>query len=466
MPNDAKREAFLSKLERDYCSKFPASKLQSLRAAAPLLDGQSHPGRFSGLFPACVVSASGGAIETVERESLIDLWQGHFTNILGHNSSVAINSLREAQNRLLALQLGAFCDWEVELAELICTRMETEKVRFTTSGTLATMYSVMMGLAYSGRNVVVKAAGGWHGAHPWGLKGVRFLGGVDTSEVESAGLFPEVDAYIATVPFNDVERLRDYFRSYGNKVGVFLLELVLGNAGMVVATPEFVKEARELTEHYGTVLILDEVVTGFRMRAGGMSSFYNIRPDMVTLAKVVSGGMPLACFAGRADIFQSASTSTRRRVWADGGTFSAHPASLAVSLNVVRYLIEHEEEIYTAILRNAHTLRRAISLILEKEGVPAHITGEGVQGVPDFPIATVRYLKNPRLYDSNKALSHWDDSTVDIDLRDRISRMGLMLYGVYSWQGLGVVVSAHSDEQLSAVKMAYEQFASDIKILL
>lgn len=458
-----KRSAFSAELERLYCARFPQSQVKHNQARVRLLDGQSHPGRFSGLFPPCVQSASGGELITVEGETLLDLWQGHFTNILGHNSAVALSALEAAMDRPLALQLGAFCESEAELAELICLRMGTDKIRFTTSGTLATMYSIMLGLAHTNRSIVVKAAGGWHGSHPWALKGVRFPNGIQVAEVESAGLFPEIDAHVMTVPFNDPQALRDCFVTYGDRIGVLILELVLGNAGMVMATPEFVSEARELTHKYGTVLVFDEIVTGFRMCAGGLANFYKVSPDIVTLAKIASGGMPLACFAGRSDIFQSASTSASKRVWADGGTFSAHPASLAVALAVLRHLVEHEKEIYPAVLTHAQKLRRAVSQILQRKNIAAHVTGEGTGGIPDFPIGTVRFLKNPRVYDSAKALSHWDDSVVDIDLRDRLSRMALMLYGIHTWQGLGVIVSAHTDQHLAAVEQAYEQFSSDIK---
>lgn len=460
---DKKRLAYISELERQYSSRFSESDVQQKKAAIPLLDGQSHPGRFSGLFPPCVQSAAGGLLRTVEGEDLIDLWQGHFTNILGHNSVVALNALEAAIHRPLALQLGAFCEWEAELAQLICLRMGTDKIRFTTSGALATMYSIMLGLAYTRRSTVVKAEGGWHGSQPWALKGVRFPNGIDRSEIESAGIFPEIEAHVTTIPFNDSEALRDCFHREGDRIGVLILELVLGNAGMVMATSEFVKEARELTRKYGAVLVFDEIVTGFRMNAGGMSNFYHVSPDIVTLGKIVSGGMPLACFAGRAEIFQCAALSAKRRVWADGGTFSAHPASLAVALAVLNYLVEHEQEVYPTILNNARKVRRRISEILVSKNIEAHVTGEGTATIPDFPIGTVRFLKNPSLYDSTKALSHWDESVVDVDLRDRISRMALMLYGVHSWQGLGVVVSAHTAENLRVIEDAYERFASDIK---
>jgi glutamate-1-semialdehyde 2,1-aminomutase len=175
--------------------------------------------------------------------------------------------------------------------------------------------------------------------------------------------------------------------------------------------------------------------------------------------------MPLACFAGGSKVFQHASTSYARRVWADGGTFSAHPASLIVAHSVIKYLIENEKEIYPALIDKARNLRAALNRIFNQKQIPVHITGDGPQGLPDFPIGTIRFLKDPFSYNRNNVLSHWDESVVDIDLRDRLSRMGLMLQGVHSWQGFGVIVYAHNSDDLAVIEEAYEQFASTIQDL-
>ncbi|MEI6498441.1 MAG: aminotransferase class III-fold pyridoxal phosphate-dependent enzyme, partial [bacterium] len=339
-----------------------------------------------------------------------------------------------------------------------------EQFVFTTSGTLATMYSIMLGLAYTKRYKVLKIAGGWHGAHPWSLKGVKFPNGLERVIMESAGISNTLAADTIVVPFNNCEALEQCFKKHGNELGVFILELVLGNSGMVVADKAFIKKSRELATKYGVILAVDEMVTGFRVRPGGMYKLYDIEPDIVMFGKAISGGMPFACIAGRKEVLSCASTSQPARVWADSGTFTSHPATLVAVKTMVEYLTDNADKIYQKILGNMNLVREELKDLFQKNNIAVHITGESHdEGIPNFPIGTIRYIKNKKSYDYKNALKHWDPEAVDIPLRDKISKMSLMTKGFYTWQGLGVMTNAHTDSQIKNFLQAYKEFVQEIK---
>ena len=263
---------------------------------------------------------------------------------------------------------------------------------------------------------------------------------------------------------NDTDALKTCFEKHGNKIGVFIIELVLGNSGMVMATKEFIQEARILTEKYGVVLVIDEMVTGFRVCASGLFKLYDIKPDLVTLGKIITGGMPFACIADKKEILAEASALKKPRVWADGGTFSCHPASLTTAITMISYLVEHEQEIYPSIINNMNTLRNRCKKIMDENNIDVDITGKSNDdSLPNFPIGTIRFIQDRSKYDPSKAIHHWNSDALDIDLRDRVSRIALMLEGVYTWQGLGVVTHSHTKADIDKLVSAYQRFAINLK---
>jgi len=395
--------------------------------------------------------------------------EGHFSNLLGHNPSFLIEILKDRFDKGIGLQLGIFTELEEELASLMLPLTNMDSILFTTSGALGTMYSTWLGLSYTGRKKVLKISGGWQGIQPYALKGVRFLNGIDKIETECAGISDVFDSEILNVPFNDTEKLEDCFQKHGEQIGVFILELVLGNSGMIVADKEFIQKARELTTKYGVVLIADEIVTGFRVNAGGLYTFFGIEPDIAVFGKAISGGMPFVCFAGKKGIFSHASTSMNPRVWADGGTFTAHPATLITSIEMIKFLSENEDKVYPKILKNMNFLRENLTKIFKDTKIPVDITGTSQNDdIPNFPIGTVRFLLDAESYDKKNSLYplyHWDATKVDIQFRDQISKIALMLKGLYTWQGLGVVTFEHSEDDINKFIAAYSEFASEIQDL-
>jgi len=466
---DKKKKAYIANLENEYRKSFKKSFQVYEKGKDYFPNGVPQSGRFFKPFPPYIASARGTTLTTVDGYELIDFWQGHFSNILGHNPPLIVETLKDRFDKGIGLQLGIFTELEEELASLILSLTNMDSVLFTTSGALGTMYSTWLGLSYTGRKKVLKVSGGWQGIQPYALKGVRFLNGIDKIEIECAGISDAFDSEILNVPFNDTEKLEDCFQKHGEEIGVFILELVLGNSGMIVADKEFIKKARELTTKYGSVLIVDEIVTGFRVNAGGLYKFFEIEPDIGVFGKAMSGGMPLVCFAGKKEIFSHASTSMNPRVWADGGTFTAHPATLIASIEMVKFLSEQEDKVYPKILKHMNFLRENVKKIFKDNKIPVDITGTSQNdGIPNFPIGTVRFLLDTESYDkrnSSYPLYHWDATKVDIQFRDQISKIALMLKGLYTWQGLGVMTFEHSEDDIDKALTAYRGFASDIKDL-
>lgn len=467
--NSKKRNAYITDLESKYENSFKKSLQTYNKGKDYFPNGVPQSGRFLKPFPPYIIQARGTTVTTIDGYDLVDYWQGHFSNLLGHNPPLLIDALKESFDKGIGLQLGMFTEFEEEFASLMLRLINMDSILFSTSGALSTMYSTWLGLSYTGRNKVLKVSGGWQGIQPWALKGVRFLNGIEKVEIECAGISDIFDSEVLSIPFNDTEKLVDCFQKHGEDIGVFILELVLGNSGMIVADKEFVQKARELTTKYGAILIVDEIVTGFRVNAGGLYKYFGIEPDIVVFGKAISGGMPFVCFAGKKEVFLHASTSMNPRVWADGGTFTAHPATLIAAIKMVTFLSEHKDKIYPQILKNMTYLRQNVKKIFEDNNIPVDVTGTSQNDdIPHFPIGTVRFLLDAESYDKKDSLYplyHWDATKVDIQFRDHISKIALMLKGLYTWQGLGVMTFKHSEDDIKKALIAYSEFASEIKDL-
>lgn len=458
------RARYVKDLVARYQERFPASQAAFERGRAYFPNGICQPARMLEPFPPFIEAAQGAKLRTVEGVELLDYWQGHFCSILGHNPPLVLDALRAGADDGLLLQIGVPTVLEEEVAALLLATTDLDQVIFSTSGALATMHSILLALAYTRRSKVLKVNGGWHGAHPWGMKGVRFPHGVEIVSVEGAGISKSLGADVVTIPFNDCEALHDCFANHGSTIGACILELVLGNSGMVMATTEFVQEMRELSARYGALLIVDELVTGFRVRNGGFYEMFDLHPDIITFGKAISGGMPFACMVGRREIFAEASTKRFPRVWADSGTFTAHPASLLAARAMLQILVSAGDEIFPRVINRMDRLRERITAAFRQRDIPVHITGNrSADHLPNFPIGTLQFPRDPERYDTRRAIAHWDATAVDIDLRERITKIALLLNGVHCWQGLGVMTDAHTEANVENTACAYERYADEVQ---
>jgi glutamate-1-semialdehyde 2,1-aminomutase len=461
--------ALLDKLAEEYARYSPKSAALNERALQVMVDGGSHNLRLIQPFPPRLVSAQGGWVKDEDGHAILDFWQGHHANILGHNPDVITSVLARAFESGYGLQTGMTERVQIEAAEILCRQTGAERVRFTTSGATATMYSILLARAFTGRELVMKVGGGWHGAQPWALKGVHYGTEAEPWRVESLGLPAGLTQQVLVTRYNDPEMLRDHFRQHGDRLACFIVEPFMGAGGFIFATPEYLRTARELTTQYGVVLIFDEVISGFRFRAGNLGALYGIQPDLATFAKIIGGGMPVAAVAGRAEIMKLCGREGGYKVRAPGGTYSGHPAAMLAGKTLMTYLVEHEQEIYPRIARLGEEARRIAGKAFAEEGIymrctgyPAKVAGSGDAvlcgssvAVPQFPYDEGCELIRPE--DVN------DPALCDVVLRDKVLQLALLLENVHVVHGGGSVSAAHTEADIAFFGEACRRVVRRIK---
>jgi glutamate-1-semialdehyde 2,1-aminomutase len=449
-------------LSSAYTERHPRSAALDRRARAVMVDGGVHSVRLTRPFPPRVTDARGAYMTDADGHRLLDFWQGHFANLLGHAPAVVTEVLADTFAAGRGLQLGTPDEQTIETAELLCARVHAEKLRFTTSGTLATMYAVMLARAFTGRPLVLKVAGGWHGAQPWGLKGVYFHPGAEPWTLDSEGLPAHIASEVAVTRFNDPEDLVEQFRRSGNKIACLMVEPLAGAGNFMLASPEYLAVARELTERYGALLVLDEVISAFRFCAGDLGALYGIRPDLLTVGKIIGGGMPVAAVAGRADVLGLCGRECGYRVGFSGGTYSAHPASLLAAGTMVSYLVEHEAEIYPRLATLGDKLRRAIEGSFAAEGVVVRCSGVPNEAVTGSSLAAVHFPHDPDLVIDGPHLAR-DPALCDIVLKDAVLQLALLLEDVYTLYGSCALSTAHTDADVERLGAACRAAARKIR---
>jgi glutamate-1-semialdehyde 2,1-aminomutase len=457
-------QQLLAGLAEDYRRRCPVSARLQQEARRRLVDGGSHTLRLIPPFPPRIASARGAYVHDEDGHRILDFWQGHHANILGHNPPAVSSALEEAFQRGWGLQTG-FCDRvQTEVAELLCSRTGAEKVRFTTGGTLATMYAVQLAAAFTGREQVLKVAGGWHGAQPWCLKGVRYHAEPPRGygATDSAGLPQSLAQQVLVTRFNDPEDLGLCFARHGDDLAAFIVEPFIGAGGFLPASSDYLRTARELTEKHGVVLILDEVISGFRFCAGSAAGLYGISPDLSTFGKIVGGGMPMSAVAGRADILALAAAGGR--VSFSGGTYAAHPATMLAARTMLSALIAEEEEIYPRLSRLGDLMRRTVESAFWDEGLWACCPGLPGERHP-LPPGSLSMLVFPRREGHRPATPEeiHDPAVCDLLLGNRIVQLALLLENVHVVHGLGSVSTAHTEEDIRHLGAACRRAARKIR---
>ena len=457
----------LAELAEAYTQHSPKSAALNEKAKKYLLDGGSHALRLMQPFPPRIVAAQGAWLKDEDGHDILDFWQGHLANILGHNPEVVTSALASAFEAGFGLQTGFTDRLQVETAEILCQQTGAEQVRFTTSGALATMYAILLARAFTERDLVMKVGGGWHGAQPWGLKGISFYAdnGHGFDRVETYGLPPALTDEVVITRFNDPDMLRDHFRQYGDQLACFIVEPFIGSGGLMPASREYLQSARELTHQYGAVLILDEVIAGFRFHAGNAGALYGVRADLATFGKVIGGGMPVSAVAGRADILGLVGREGGSKVKFSGGTYSAHPASLLAAKTMVSYLVAHEEEIYPRLAELGEKTRRAMETAFVQEGIYARCTGYGNEVLTGSSMAILRFP-----YDHDARLERPEDVfnpvVCDVVLGEKALQLALLLEDVHVVPGHGAVSTAHTEADIDFLGKACRRVARRFKAYL
>ncbi|MBN1223347.1 MAG: aminotransferase class III-fold pyridoxal phosphate-dependent enzyme [Candidatus Aminicenantes bacterium] len=457
------KESLLEDLIINYRTTHPKSEEFFRKASQFEIRGGSHNLRLFAPFPFYDVSAGGSKVTDIDGNTYVDFWQGHFGNIMGHNPPVVINALLDYIQKGQGLSTGFPGTFQKELAELICTRLQTDKIRFTTSGTLASMYAVMISRAYTQRNLLFKVGGGWHGAQPYTLKGISVYDG-GLNQIESAGLPAGIDSTIIMTGFNDMEGLEENFRKYGEQSACLIVEPFIGAGGFIFGTPEYLSRARELCDKYGVVLIFDEVVSGFRFHAGAVQTLYGIKPDMTVLGKAIGGGMPVSALAGKDEFMALCrpDAEENKRVKFEGGTFCAHPASMLAGVTFIRHLIENENELYPRIGKLGAKVRREIEAIFNSHGFHVRCSGDGGDIAKNSSVVGVHFL-DPRIDSVSTPEIVWNPEMSDFMMREKIFKLAMLEEGFNIFHGYGGISAAHTDEEIQSSIDAVERIAEKWK---
>ena len=313
--------------------------------------------------PPFIERASGAYLWDADNNRYIDYFGSWGPMILGHAWPEAVEAIQRAAAN--SASFGASTAAEANLAELVTHCYPSiEKLRFVSSGTEATMSAIRLARAFTNRNYIIKFEGCYHG-HADGLL-VKAGSGVATFGIPgSAGVPEEIAHFTLALPYNDIAAVREAFAARRGNIAAIILEPVAGNMGTVAPAPGYLEALREITSEHESVLIFDEVMSGFRVALGGAQQLYNITPDLTCLGKIIGGGLPCGAFGGRAEIMNM--LAPLGPVY-QAGTLSGNPLAMAAGFATIQYLIEHKASVYDQLENYGHMLAQGMSLAARQSG--------------------------------------------------------------------------------------------------
>jgi glutamate-1-semialdehyde 2,1-aminomutase len=389
--------------------------------------------------PIFVRSAAGAYFESEDGRKFIDYVGSWGPMVLGHAHPAVIDAVIETARR--GLSFGAPCVLETQLAERICKFVPSiEKVRMVSSGTEATMSAIRLARGHTGRDRIIKFEGCYHG-HSDSLLIKAGSGALTLGVPSSPGVPAGLAEHTITLPFNDSAALEQVFGELGNKIACVIVEPIAGNMNMVPPEPGFHEILRELCTRSGTILIFDEVMTGFRVAKGGAQSIFGITPDLTTLGKIIGGGMPAAAFGGRADIM--ASIAPDGPVY-QAGTLSGNPVAMAAGLETLNQI--DAPGFYESLTKKTKQLVEGIANVATNAGIPLATECEGGM----FGL----------VFSDEKSIRRFDQvAAADVE-RFKLFFHGMLEQGVYlapSAFEAGFVSAAHGVDEIDTTIVAAEK---------
>ena len=380
--------------------------------------------------PLFINKASGPYLYDSEDKKYLDYVGSWGPMILGHAHPEIVKAVNDAAK--CGLSFGAPTEIETQMANKICDLMPSiEKIRMVNSGTEAAMSAIRLARGYTGRDIIIKFEGCYHG-HTDSLL-VKAGSGVLTFGVPtSPGVPKDLAKYTVTLTYNDIPQLQDTFEKIGNKVAAVIIEPIAGNMSLVPGNQEFLNTLRELCNKHQSVLIFDEVMTGFRVALGGAQSIFNITPDITILGKIIGGGMPVGAFGGKENIMN--------HIAPDGpiyqaGTLSGNPVAMSAGLATLNLI--SSKDFFNSLEYKTKILVDGITKSAEKIGVPLAMNYVGGM----FGL----FFTNEKTIDSFKKVINCNKEHYNIFFH------GMLEEGIYlapSSYEAGFVSSSHSDDDI------------------
>lgn len=441
-------------VERDYIAANPASRELYAAQAKHVPSGVTHSTRVFKPFPLFIKRCIGARKWDVDGHEYIDYWLGHGANLLGHAHPAVVAAVHEQ------LEGGFHGGGETVLgqqwSEMVCQLVPSaEQVRFTASGGEATQLALRLARAATGRPKIIKFQHYYHGWHDTVAIGIS----EPFDRPYSAGIASGAQQDTIVLPANDIDAVRTALEA--SEVAGVIIEPGGGYSDTVPIDPAFLGQLREATRDHGTVLIFDEVVTGFRYARGGAQEFFDVLPDLTTLGKVVGGGIPCGAVAGREEIMSLMRDATDTDAPAETlvpqhGTWNANPLAAAAGVATLR-VVATGEPIATATAR-ADQLRSGLNDLFERISLPASAYGRS-------SIWKTVLGERPRVLDGDFS-SYRDDATrlvkgwgpADVPLRQ-----AMLLNGVDLMRANGFTSSAHQEKDIALTISAFEKAIARIR---
>ena len=399
--------------------------------------------RAVGTYPRFLSEGKGCRVIDVDGNEYIDLICSWGPLILGHCHQAVEQAVLEAVRH--GLSFGAPTEIEVKMAELVTKMTGTEMVRMVNSGTEAVMSALRLARGATGRSKIIKFAGCYHG-HSDSMLVKAGSGALTGGAPDSAGVPAEMAADTLTARYNDAASVRALLEANPGQVAAVIVEPVAANMGVVPPQPGFLEALRGLCDAYGALLIFDEVITGFRLSAGGAQRHYGVHADLVTYGKIIGGGMPVGAYAGSRKLMEQ--VSPLGAVY-QAGTLSGNPVAMAAGLAQLE-ILENNPDVYTALERKGKRLQEGLQEIFRKAKVPAQVNRAG-------SILTVFFSKTPVTgYDQARAC--------DLERFAKWYR-GLLEHGLYAAPSQFEAMflsTAHQEEDIDAILVAAEEVAKTL----
>jgi len=393
--------------------------------------------------PVFIDRADGAYLYDVDGKRYIDYVGSWGPMLLGHNHPAIRSAVITAAEK--GLSFGAPCPAEIDMAELVSRLVPSmEMLRMVSSGTEATMSAIRLARGYTGRNTIVKFEGCYHG-HADSLLVKAGSGALTLGVPNSPGVPADFAKYTLTSEFNNLTQLQALFAEHGSDIACIIVEPVAGNMNCIPPQPGFLQGLRELCDQYGSVLIFDEVMTGFRVALGGAQAYYGVQPDLTTLGKIIGGGMPVGAFGGKKAIMQH--IAPLGPVY-QAGTLSGNPIAMAAGLAALTAI--SQPGVYDALTAKTTTLLQGLKQAADAAGVP-------------FCTNQVGGMFGMFFTDQAEVSSYQQATKCNIDAFKRFFHL-MLQQGIYlapSAYEAGFLSLAHSDSDLATtIDAAKRSFAA------